>query len=140
DREHEIRRGVERLRDHARTFFAALQMVRFDSGGASIGLSGTESRIRIRPEQLLALWDDAGSLNGALQGLEADLSLVPNAPEDVPALARRASELRVNIDFLTRADEPTYVYFLEVRGRGTFLRAAPLDVSDIIRELLLEEK
>ncbi|HEY0873220.1 MAG TPA: helicase C-terminal domain-containing protein [Vicinamibacterales bacterium] len=140
DREHEIRRGVERLRDHARTFFSALQMVRFDSGGASIGLSGTESRIRIRPEQLLALWDDAGSLNGALQGLEADLSLVPNAPEDVLALARRASELRVNIDFLMRADDPAYVYFLEVRGRGTFLRAAPIDVSDIIRELLLEEK
>jgi ATP-dependent DNA helicase DinG len=31
------------------------------------------------------------------------------------------------------------VYFLEVRGRGVFLRAAPIDVSDIIRELLLDE-
>ena len=138
DREHEIRHGVERLRDHARAFFGALQMIRFDTGGASIGLGGTDSRIRIGAQQLAAIWQDAASLNGALQGLEADLSLVPNAPEDVLALARRASELRVNIDFLMRADDPAYVYFLEVRGRGTFLRGAPIDVSDIVSELLLD--
>jgi ATP-dependent DNA helicase DinG len=140
DREHAIRHWVERLRDHARAFFSGLQMVRFDTGSASIGLTGTESRVRIRAGQLVALREDAGRVNGALQALEADLSLTPHAPEDVLALARRASELRANIDFLMRADDPAYVYFLEVRGRGTFLRAAPIDVSDIIRELLLEEK
>jgi ATP-dependent DNA helicase DinG len=30
------------------------------------------------------------------------------------------------------------VYFLEARGRGVFLRAAPIDVSNIVRELLLD--
>ena len=103
-----------------------------------IGLTGAESRVRVRAQQLAAVWDDAGGLTGALQALEADLSLAPDASEDVLALARRASEMRVNIGFLMRADDPTYVYFLEVRGRGTFLRAAPIDVSDIVRELLLD--
>lgn len=37
-----------------------------------------------------------------------------------------------------RADNPDYVYYLEVRGRGVFLRASPIDVSAIVRELLLE--
>ena len=30
------------------------------------------------------------------------------------------------------------MYFLEVRGRGVFLRAAPIDVSRVVREHLLE--
>jgi ATP-dependent DNA helicase DinG len=136
DREHEIRHDVERLRIHSREFFGALQMLRFDLPG---GGGGSDSRVRIRAAQLADIWEIAHALAGALQGLEADLALVPNAPEDVLALARRASEGRTNIEFLMRADDPTYVYFLEVRGRGTFLRAAPIDVSEIVRELLLDQ-
>jgi ATP-dependent DNA helicase DinG len=138
DREHEIRHGVERLRDRSRSFFGALQMMRFEPGAGSGGPSGGESRVRVRAQQLTGMWEDAGGLTGALQALEADLSLAPDASEDVLALARRASELKVNINFLMRADDPTYVYFLEARGRGTFLRAAPIDVSDIVREVLLD--
>ena len=52
----------------------------------------------------------------------------------------RRKEVRANLDFLMAADDPSFVYFLEVRGRGTFLRAAPIDVSDIVRELLLDDK
>ena len=37
-----------------------------------------------------------------------------------------------------RADDNAYVYFLETRGRGVFLRAAPIDVSATIRDLLLD--
>jgi ATP-dependent DNA helicase DinG len=139
DREYQIRHDVERLRGHAREFFAALQMIRFDLPGGS-ALPGTESRVRVRPQQLAAIWEVAQALCGALQALEADLALAPQAAEDVLALARRASEVRANIDTLIRADDPAYVYFLEVRGRGTFLRAAPIDVSDIVREVLLDEK
>ena len=141
DREHQIRHDVERLRNHSRAFFGALQMMRFDvpGGGGAFGLAGTESRVRIRAQQLAPVWEDAQHLVGALQALEADLALSPEAPEDVLALARRAAEVRSNVDFLMRADDPTYVYFLEVRGRGTFLRAAPIDVSEIVRELLLDQ-
>jgi ATP-dependent DNA helicase DinG len=55
----------------------------------------------------------------------------------VLALGRRASELRDDVRFLLRADDRGFVYFLEWRGRGVFLRAAPIDVSQIVRELLL---
>lgn len=141
DRGDAIREDVERVRDRARAFFGALQMARFDMPGAAgaFGLAGTESRVRVRSQQLARVWEDAQHLLNALQALEADLALTPDAPEDVLALARRAAEVRANLDFLLRADDPTYVYFLEVRGRGTFLRAAPIDVSDIVRELLLDE-
>ena len=38
---------------------------------------------------------------------------------------------------LKHADDPGHVYYLDIRGRGVFLRASPIDVSDIIREMLL---
>jgi ATP-dependent DNA helicase DinG len=136
DREHAIRQDVERLRDRSRNFFGALQMLRFTDSPRSLG--GTESRIRVRGEQLAGVYEDGTALAGALEALEADLALAPDASEDVLALARRASEVRVQVNFLLRADDPTYVYYLEARGRGTFLRAAPIDVSDIVRELLLD--
>jgi ATP-dependent DNA helicase DinG len=58
--------------------------------------------------------------------------------EDVLALGRRAAELREDVRFLTRADDPAHVFYLEVRGRGVFLRSSPIDVSDVVREMLLD--
>jgi ATP-dependent DNA helicase DinG len=134
ERADAVRDDVDRLRDRARRFFGALQMIRFDGSGV-----GAESRLRIRASQLEPLADEGASLGNILSALEADLALTDKPPEDILALARRAADVRNNIDFLLRADDPTYVYFLEMRGRGVFLRAAPIDVSDIIRELLLDE-
>ena len=37
-----------------------------------------------------------------------------------------------------RASDPAYVYFVEFRGKGVFLRASPIDVSAIVRDLLLD--
>ena len=47
-------------------------------------------------------------------------------------------ELRDDLRFLLRADDPAFVYYLEARGRALFLRAAPIDVSAIVREVLLD--
>ena len=130
-----VRETTERLRDRARRFFGALQMIRFDGGNF-----GADSRIRIRAGQLEPLLEEGASLGNILSSLESDLAMTEKPPEDILALARRAAEVRNDVAFLLRADDPTYVYFLEVRGRGVFLRAAPIDVSDIVRELLLDEK
>jgi ATP-dependent DNA helicase DinG len=54
------------------------------------------------------------------------------------ALAARAAGIASELQFLRRASDADYVYFLELRGRGVFLRAAPIDVSNIIREVLLD--
>ncbi len=74
----------------------------------------------------------------ALEAVEATIALTKDVSEDVLALGRRAQELRDDVTFLTHADDPGHVYYLEIRGRGVFLRASPIDVSDIIREMLLD--
>ena len=39
---------------------------------------------------------------------------------------------------MLRADDPAFVFFVETRGAGTFLRALPIEVSAIVRELVLD--
>jgi ATP-dependent DNA helicase DinG len=125
---------VARIRDHARMFFATLQMMRLEMPASS----ATDSRVRIGPSQTARAADEGLALAAALAAAESDMVLAKDVPEEVLALARRAHEVRDDLTFLLRADDPSFVYFLEIRGRGVHLRAAPIDVSDIIREVLLE--
>jgi ATP-dependent DNA helicase DinG len=130
----DLRTDVGRVRDHARMFFSSLQSLRYEGGAAG----GGDSRIRIRPSHTAKAADEGLALIAALQAVEADIALTKDVSEEVLAMARRAGEARDDIKFLLRADDPDYVYFLEVRGRGVHLRASPIDVSFILREVLLE--
>jgi ATP-dependent DNA helicase DinG len=125
--------GAARIRDHARAFFAALDRVRQE-----LAPGGPESRLRIRPAHTARAQEEGLALQAALQGIEAAVALAKSAPEEVTALGRRAGELRDDLAFLSRADDPGFVYFLETRGRALYLRAAPIDVSEIVRDVLLE--
>jgi ATP-dependent DNA helicase DinG len=125
---------VERVRDRSRAFFGALQAMRFDVPG----VGGAESRIRVGTTHMLKVGQEGSALLRALAALEADIALAREAPADVLALGTRAAELGKQLSFLMRADDAGFVYYLEVRGRGVFLRAAPIDVSAIVRELLLD--
>jgi ATP-dependent DNA helicase DinG len=61
----------------------------------------------------------------------------PNGSNElVSSLQRRAGELRSDLRFLMRADDPEFVYYVEARGRGLFLRASPIDVSRTVRDAL----
>lgn len=125
---------AERVRDHARPFFSAVQMIRFDGPG----VGGSETRIRIGPAQINRVADEGLALVRSLEALEAEIALARNAPPDVLALSTRAAEIRKDLDFLLRADDRGFVYYLDVRGRGVYLRASPIDVSGIVRDLLID--
>src|SRR5512134_3491159 len=58
--------------------------------------------------------------------------------ETVATLARRARDLRQDLRFLLRGDDEDFVYYLEQRGLGAFLRASPVDVSRIVRDALFD--
>ncbi len=73
-------------------------------------------------------------LEAALQQLRDTLADSDAAP--LAQLARRAGEVRVELAAVTALNEPSRVYFGETRGRGVFLRAAPLDVGGELKERL----
>jgi ATP-dependent DNA helicase DinG len=138
DPESEVRHAITRVDDHSLTFFGALQMARHARGGL-------EERLRIGPGWFGDVLDDGLGLIAALGGLADELAkragtneagAKPN--EDAETLSRRAAELRDHLTFLLEANDRAYVYFLETRNRGVFLRAAPIDVSRIIREMLFD--
>jgi ATP-dependent DNA helicase DinG len=135
--------GVEHLRRHARGFFAGLEASR----------ATREDRVRLTIDTLDAVGEMGADVVGTLDGLEGTLLLVHQqaglgdepmvqgaTAEELLALARRAKQLRADLRFLLRASDAEYVYFLEVRGRGVFLRAAPIDVSQMVRESVLERR
>jgi ATP-dependent DNA helicase DinG len=134
DQAHAIGVAAERVEDHGRSFFAALQAMRFEVPG----VGGNESRIRVNRKHMAVVGDEGAALAHSVEAMEGAIALAKEVPEDVLALGRRVVELRDDLKFLLRADDRDYVYYLEIRGRGTFLRASPIDVSSIVRTMLLD--
>ncbi|MGE5243829.1 MAG: ATP-dependent DNA helicase [Betaproteobacteria bacterium] len=162
DKGDEAARAVASLRDHARAFFTELALAHRapdgESGfGRTDGASGFgrntrrpsrirgEEKVRATPESLAETASEAAGLTGALDLVEATLALLrapasgdAEADDDRAALVRRTGEIRDDLRRLLRASEAEFVYFVEFRGQGVFLRASPIDVSAIVRELLLD--
>jgi ATP-dependent DNA helicase DinG len=146
ERADDLRADIDRVRDQARLFFNALQMIRFEGALGAESRPSTssgrhehaEGRIRVTSSVLVRASVEAPGLIRALEAVEATIALTKDAPEDVLAIGRRAAEVRGDVAFLTRADDEGFVFYLETRGRGVFLRASPIDVSAIVRELLLD--
>src|SRR6185312_6113636 len=72
-------------------------------------------------------------------GLQPDRDPDEDRAEDFATLAERARTLRDELRFLLRGKDDAYVYFVEFRGRGIFLRASPIDVSTIVHDVLLDK-
>lgn len=129
----ELKKDCERLRDASRAFFTALHSASF-----RLGAPGASERARFTPEQADPLSAETAALFAALETLESTITLMPNASEELLTAGRRAGTAREEAALLTAADDPAYVFFVEMRGRHASLRAAPIDVSAIVRTLLLE--
>jgi ATP-dependent DNA helicase DinG len=145
DKADELSAILERVRERARRFF--------DMVSAHIPTRSqqpSENRLRLNAGALEPLYEDAAALMGTLDNLEATAGLIKPPPadpkrppaeppkQDLASLARRAGEIRDDLRFVLKASDRDYVYFLETRGRGLFLRAAPIDVSAIVRDVLFD--
>ena len=130
DLERLVKERTAEARKASDRFFGALaQRVR-----AREALRADSARVALDEDLLAPLDADQGRLDAALEELRALFADAEGAP--MAALARRAGELRVELAALTATKEPSRVYFAEVRGRGTFLRAVPIDVAEELVERL----
>ena len=97
-----------------------------------------DERLRLSAEVMEDVFEAGFMLVQALDQWAGAVTLVEDADEDLKALGKRAADFRDDLRFLLAANDPSFVFFLEIRGRGTYLRAMPIDVSSIVREHLLE--
>ena len=140
DENGEIGRAASRIHERSRLFFDILAALRAEapSGAAPVPGSAGDDRIRLTAGLLEPAQEPGSLVIDALDEFEAALASRKDLPGDGQAMARRATEIRDELRFLLAANDRDYVYFLEQRGRGVFLRASPINVSSLVRNLLLD--
>jgi ATP-dependent DNA helicase DinG len=80
------------------------------------------------------------ALDNALGSLESTLSKLNDEASEIESVVRRARQVRFDLDFIASQSEKHYVYWMERRGRGMFLRASPIDVSALLQDKLISSK
>src|ERR1700681_2494901 len=160
----ELTRDVERLLQRAKLYTpqmsGAIQSVRERSQLFFSLLPASEGRFAFdsRREFLEENGEEFLALNQALYRLGAELEQLPQKPEEVFTLTRRAQQLQVQLRFVMENEDPNTVFWIERRGfRGApgvptrrksseertaggrtnvFLQATPIEVGQILRECL----
>ncbi|MBV8115058.1 MAG: ATP-dependent DNA helicase, partial [Silvibacterium sp.] len=139
--------AAQTVRERARLFFAALPAPR-RSEAARNGERGQPGEGRMpfldREDFLEIRGDLYLGLTDALHRLELELERLRGVEESAP-LRKRTADIREHLRFLLEADDRNTVFWLERRGgRGqgsasvTYLQATPIDVSELLNELLFE--
>jgi ATP-dependent DNA helicase DinG len=140
--------AIQSLRERSQLFFSLLP--------AHEGRSAFDSRREFLEEN----GEEFIALNRSLSRLGAELEQLPQKPEEVFTLTRRAQQLQVQLQFVMENEDPNTVYWIERRGgRGAgglrrksssftgdeknsvgrtniFLQATPIEVGQILRECL----
>lgn len=124
-----LRRNGTRVRERARAFFE-----RFPEREGRFPFGPAERKSFLEQNR-----ENFDELCAAVKRIETELSALSPKPDEVIVLARRAAEVRRELSFLLESEEKSYVYWYERRGRGVFLAATPIDVSEILREKLFEQ-
>ncbi len=136
---------TQQLRERARLFFAALPM---DADG--------RHPFTNREEFLESSGDLYLAVRSTLSLIESDLDRLTDLDE-APGLKARAAALRSDLEFMLESTATNMVFWLERRvsvapaaasaqksgprggARSTFLQATPIDVSELLRELVFDQ-
>ena len=138
--------AIQSARERSQLFFSLLP--------ASEGRFAFDSRREFLEEN----GEEFLALNQALYRLGAELEQLPQKPEEVFPLTRRARQLQVQLRFVMENEDPNTVFWIERRGfRGApgaparrkssdekhaggrtnvFLQATPIEVGQILRQCL----
>jgi len=137
--------AIQSLRERSQLFFSLLP--------AQEGRFAFDTRREFLEEN----GEEFIALNQALNRLAAEFEQLPQKPDEVFTLARRAQQLQVQLRFVMEDENPNTVFWIERRGfRGApgaarrrssdeksasgrsnvFLQATPIEVGQILRECL----
>ena len=101
---------------------------------------GGGDRLTLTTGALERLSDAGVTARSALDRFIAIIRAQSEMPEDVTAMASRAAALVDDLKIVLAANDPAFVHYVEARGRGISLRAAPIEVSRIIRSFIVGDR
>jgi len=140
--------ATQQLRERARMFFAGLPM----SGDGRQPFVGREDFLETSGDLYMAV-------RSTLRLLEAEIEVLTGIDE-APGLRKRVARLRSELEFLLESNASNMVYWMERRvvggapdrssaggarrgyrseGRHTFLQATPIDVSELVHDLVFDQ-
>jgi ATP-dependent DNA helicase DinG len=134
---------TQQLRDRARMFFASLPM----NGDGRQPFTNREEFLESDGDLYMAVRSTLQRLELEMEGLKA--------VEEATGLKKRIARLRSEFEFLLESNASNMVYWMERRislastsvhrsaarsaSRTTFLQATPIDVSELLSELVFEQ-
>jgi ATP-dependent DNA helicase DinG len=142
---HNLPGLTQQLRDRARMFFAGLPMT-----------GDGRQPFTEREEFLETAGDLYMAVRTTLKRIEEEIGALEKIDE-APGLKKRVARLRSELEFLLESNASNMVYWMERRisggverstgrssgfrsqSRNTFLQATPIDVSELLTELVFEQ-
>ena len=134
--DREVTKTSARLLRFADNFWTGFREGRGAEGRYPIIPGTFATRSKDGEMQATALGDLYVAVNGAMARLETTLDALKDKPPEIESLVRRIRQIRFDLQFIITGAEKTFVYWLERRGRGLFLRASPIDVSGLLEDKL----
>jgi ATP-dependent DNA helicase DinG len=137
---------TQQLRERARMFFAGLPM----AGDGRQPFVGREDFLETSGDLYMAVRATLRRLEAEMEGIKID---------EAAGLKKRVARLRTELEFLLESNSSNMVYWMERRvagggvdkaanagragglrsqNRTTFLQATPIDVSELLREMVFE--
>jgi ATP-dependent DNA helicase DinG len=119
--------AVDRMQAAAETAFEALR---------GLAKSEAPSRLRWLPDAAERAASSGLDLLARLDEVRQRIDALGALGDGWTRLAERAGALARDARFLWRAEDPAYVFWVELSGLAVRLSASPLDVSSILRDAL----
>jgi ATP-dependent DNA helicase DinG len=137
--DQELTHSVARMSRFADNFFMGFRDGRGEDGRYPI-IPGTFARRQSGGEmEATPLGESYMALAGAIARTETTLDAIKDKPPEIESLVRRLREIRFELEFIVTGTDKKFVYWLERRNRGVFLRASPIDVAGLLQDKLFEE-
>ena len=137
--DRELTHSVARMSRFSDSFWMGFRDGRGDDGRYPI-IPGTFAKKKMSGElEATPLGELYLALEGAIARTETTLDAFQEKPPEVESLVRRLRQIRFELEFIVTGSDKKFVYWLERRNRGVFLRASPIDVAGLLQDKLFEE-
>src|ERR1051325_11359956 len=137
--DREVTKSTARLAGFADNFWMGFRDGRGEEGRFPIVPGTFAKRNRDGDYEATPLGDLYMALAGAITRVETTLDAIQDKPADIENLVRRLRQLRFELEFIVTGSDKKFVYWIERRNRGIFLRASPIDVAGLLQDKLFDE-
>jgi ATP-dependent DNA helicase DinG len=136
--DREVTKSSARLQRFADQFWMSFREGRGEESRFPLVPGTFARRNRAGEMEATPLGDAYVALDGTLKRLETTLDALQDKPAEIENIVRRIRQICFDLHFIVTGADKKFVFWLERRGRGVFLRASPIDVSGLLQDKLFD--